>query len=313
MDEALSEIAKHLPFHSKIVAKLCNKRCMQFIRIYQVPKKIQEKWNDDRIDLFSSDIREIYLMCIYRYDSDTGYIISFDYQKLNRMKLISLNLQSETGLYVNTALVLEYIKNMKSLKKLVLHAYILRSEDLNNILKTLDLEYFDSGQSIFSIDALQHMNNIKVINEYHRSKHLEYVKKLTNVHVKNINIYNPHVFMNILSIPYKHLEKYNIKSLSIHFNADFNKFVDFFNKQHIHRLAIFYDEPVQNLERLLKFISIFNVCKLEISSPGAFNIPVDFIIKRKIQHLKLSEYNFNNYSNDELKLLRSNCCIHVSE
>jgi len=322
MDEALSEIAKHLPFRSKIAIKLCNSRCMQFVRIYEVPKKLHKKWNEERIDLFP-DIREIYYSLGFNFIEDCDKM-SFDYRKLSKLKLISLSINDILFCGIcrcpYSAVIFNSIKHMsKTLKKFTyslshMHgAQRSKCFNINDILPTLDLEYLDCDWTDdVEFDAIKHMNNIKTMNRFYPINAYIGSSKIK----RNIKYYSINCPSNT-SINFDGFERMNVEILCIEYDKfDRNDnlhamYINTLKKMHVHHLKLNIISQDIYVEDIMRFISIFNINKLTLNTDYVIKqkIPVDFFIKRKIQYLDLPSYMYANYSIHEQNYLLRNCFI----
>jgi len=315
MDAVLSEIAKHLAFHSKIAIKLCNRRCMQFVRIYQVPIILHEKWTEERIDLFAADLCELYYHVVCENDHDIrGYM--FHYSRIAKMtKLVKFFID---GCALNDDFDFSVLNNMKTLKSLVINGYSVLNRsarqskgllyrDIKNIsdtLKTLNLEQLDCDSSmVFDNNSLDHMR-LKYLNDY-RYFNEDRTGNYSNHLVKNLR----HVLINYASPEMNKIEL-NPMTLSYEYcRRNIDDLIMFLDNAKIHSFNIaFYSEiDEKDLRKLFKNRKWYS---LKMTYPYftviITHIPIDIILQNNISHIVFDGFfdEVNKYSADDIELIR---------
>jgi len=306
MAEVLSEIAKHLAFRSKIIAKLCARRCMQFIRIYQVPEKLQKKWTDERIDLFVEDLRELFYFLV---NIEHKYY-TFNQTKIAKMKLVSFNMD---GFMFKTNFDFGVLRNMKTLKKFVIEdsmssvpffstdyqIYKKKYEDLIDLtvlFKTLDLKYVNLDHNItIQPNMIKHMKPLYFECQFKTywnvfAASLRYVDEYFSAKGSEIN---NDVICNLKSI---RLELYSGTS---------NKVINYICKMKLHRLHIDVEDVIyfETINKLIENKKIHTLTVVENTTDyfhGAnIKFPIDIILSNNISYLYLE--TFPKYSDEEIK------------
>ena len=333
MDAILSEIARHLPFRSKMIAKLCNRRCLQFVRIYEVPDSIQRKWTDERIDLFIPHLRKLH----YHMTINNAY--PFDCRKI--ISIVNLVELSIDGLsyyqdFKGDIFDFNILPLLKSLKKFNLidgsynrlnagltfwteYREIIQKLDLNEIFKKMHLEYLRLYMTferfypnLWSLDSLKHMK-LKAFKSTDGSFGLNPVDRFNYYAntLQTIDFYNGN---------YLHDNNYCKLGYYPNLRSAFGLNMKLYNDlecNRLHKLEIYFYETV-DFDDIRKILSKHRLYHLEITFGCNFNsqkgrpwikIPYEIFIGSGIHFLQLTE--FIEYSDEEIKLLNADG-IHVN-
>jgi len=340
MNDILQEITHQLPFLSKIVVKLCNRKMMNMVKIIKLPRPTYRMLNDSRLDLFPDLIEMIYKL--YE-DKENNLILRypFHYSKLLKFKLVYLEFDGMSffNKFKQRANIIDFniLPMIKTLKKLEMTSGIdskMNTElglqickyfssdyiatDLNPIFRKMDLKglridltnnHGAYKKIDFSYESLDHMKlfymNSSVITDY-RPFHdtMKYMELDLRYGIDNI----PDCHDKISEL----MTFTNLRHLRIGLNPinldDFCYSSFTLKHMKLHSLSIeFFD--YFDIDVLDKFISGLKLHYLKVSYCGDqddwtnHKIPVKFILQNCNTSILALEY-FVKYNDDELKLIK---------